>query len=324
MNDTTTDKSEPEGEMLFVHEGGVHGSVIKQTIELLDEHRKASIVMMDLGDDGQAPIVIRPNGATEIMPADAFDDYLAEPRRREGEAVLLDLSSFIDHANRFSDEDSIVFADNDRRDPSLCATFDYHRAGHDSAPRFGRHTSKFAFPLSDEWKAWRDVDKEPMKMREFAAFLEDRIIDVLPAESRNLNDDQKRYVDNLGGERRIAEPAKLIELSNGLQVFEESEVSSAVRLQTGEAKMTFANRHTDGQGGDLNVPSMFVIGIPVFQNGPEYQILVRLRYRKVGADLVFFTETWRTDRVFDHAFDEALDRVRDETGLPVLLGHRES
>lgn len=300
------------------------GTVLKNAVELVEEYVQPEIKSLEEPGTGVKALALVSKDGLSPVPASTFDDSRSKPRFRTGTAVLLDLDSFIAHTNRFKDDDSIVFADNSRTKPSLNSVLDYHRVGATGDPAFLQHQGKFNFPLSDEWKAWVEADANPMKMREFAAFLEDRIIDVLPTTGLELNDDQQRFVATLGGERRIADPASLMALATGLQVFENSEVSSAVKLSSGEAKMTFTSQHVDAQGGELKVPSLFVLGIPVFVNGPAYQILVRLRYRKIGADLVFFTEMWRTDRVFDHAFDEAVAQVASETSLPVLLGKPES
>lgn len=300
------------------------GTVLKNAVELVEEYVQPEIVDLEEPATGVKALVSISKDGIEAIPARIFDESRDKPRFRTGTAVLLDLDSFIAHTNRFKDEDSIVFADNNRSKPSLNSVLDYHRIGSSGDPAFLQHQAKFNFPLSDEWQAWQGADAKPMKMADFAAFLEDRIIDVLPTDGLELNDDQQRFVATLGGERRIADPASLMALATGLQVFENSEVSSAVKLSTGEAKMTFSSQHVDASGGELKVPSLFVLGIPVFDNGPAYQILVRLRYRKIGADLMFFTEMWRTDRVFDHAFDEAVAQVGSETSLPVLLGRPEN
>lgn len=71
------------------------------------------------------------------------------------------------------------------------------------------------------------------------------------------------------------------------------------------------------------MPSIFLIGIPVFNNGPFYRIAARLRYRKNGGKIVFWYDLWRTDRTFDHAFSEAVERVKVETDLPVFIGKPE-
>jgi hypothetical protein len=113
-----------------------------------------------------------------------------------------------------------------------------------------------------------------------------------------------------------------MELATGLRIYEEAQVSQATNLQSGEGELILTSTHSDGQGGKLLIPSMFVIAIPVFQHGELYQIVVRLRYRKTGAGIVFVYELWRDALVFDHAFNEAVQRVREETSLTVYRGTR--
>jgi uncharacterized protein YfdQ (DUF2303 family) len=301
-----------------LNEAFVEGSVIEQTVKLVDEYTKPTIERVALEGGETALVQLSNDEGVTVLDPDLFDDWRNAPLSVRGKATLLDLDSLIQHIERFKQGGvSIVFADNNRSKPSFTAIYDYRTI---DAPSFGRHSAQFDVPLSDEWKAWKANDSESLSMPTFARFLEDHIIDVMPAGMINLTGEQQQFVDSLGGNKRIADPAKLIELSTGLQVFEEGEVSQATKLQSGESQITVTNRHTDGAGAELRIPSMFVIAIPVFTNGPVYQMLVRLRYRKTNQGIVFFYEMWRTDRVFDHAFDEAVKRVGDETGLPVLLG----
>ncbi len=266
-----------------------------------------------------APAILTANGIQEV-PASIFDAYRPTPIRRSGTATLLDLDSLIAHVDRFKDADTLLFANDDRAHPTLTAVFDYHRAGADADPRFGGHRSRFAFPLSDEWKAWLALNKKPMAMIEFAAFLEDRIVDVLEA-GGDLPDDMQRFVAAIGG--NIAGPTKLMEVAFGLKVHEKSNVGETVNLATGEGEISFVSTHTDASGKPLKVPNLFLVGIPVFKGGPAYRIAARLRYRKRDGGLTFWYELWRHEPVFDDAFGEALDRVRKETGLAVLLGSPE-
>lgn len=269
-----------------------------------------------------APALISRHGAAAFDPS-IFDLYRAAPKARTGTATLTDITSLIDHVNRFKDQDSALFAVDDRSNPSITAVLDYHRAGAEADPRFGQHRSLFQFPLSDEWLAWTKADKNPFAMGEFAAFLEDRIIDVLdliPGEDA-LPEDMQRFVNAVGG--NIASPSKLMELSVGLKVNERSAVKEAINLSSGEAQVQFVAEHVDDNGAPLRVPGLFLIGIPVFNHGPLYRLAARLRYRKTAGGLVFFYELWRADRTFDHAFREACARVRIETELPMLFGRPE-
>lgn len=295
--------------------------VIAEARELVEDYMKPELrFIKEPGTGVEAPVILGKDGVAQV-PATLFNDYRAKPTRRIGIATLLDLDSLIAHVNRFKDGDTVLFANDIRTSPSILAVLDYHRAGSDADPRFGQHRARFTFPLSDEWSAWAAGNKKPMRMAEFAAFLEDRIIDVLDS-STELPEDMSRFVKAIGG--NIASPSKLMEIAVGLKVHEKSNVGETVNLSSGEGEITFVSQHTDAKGAPLKVPNLFLIGIPVFKNGPAYRIAVRLRYRKSDGGLSFWYEMWRDDRVFDDAFNEALGRVRDETSLPVLLGSPEA
>ena len=307
-----------------IHEMGVHGSVIEQTVGLVEKYMTPGVVQIEEPGTGiKVLVAVGKDGVTPIGQ-DVFDAARGAPRFRRGTATLLDLDSFIAHVQRFADPDTVIFADNDRTKPTLTAVLDYNLAGSTAAPRFGKHRSAFAFPLSDEWKAWNAQNAEPMKMTDFARFLEDRIIDVMPTTLISLNDEQKLFVETLGGTNKIADPAKLMQLATELQIFENSVVREATKIASGETVLEFSSEHVDQAGQKISIPSTFVLGIPVFKGGAVYQVLARLRYRKAGSQIVFWFELWRTDRVFDHAFDEAVDRVEEETSQPVFLGKPEA
>lgn len=299
----------------------ITSGVIAEARGLVEDYvRPELITLKEPGSDVEAPAILTAGGVAGV-PASIFDAYRANPLRRKGTATLLDLTSLIAHVERFKDADTLLFATDDRTSPSLTAVLDYHRAGATSDPRFGQHRAKFAFPLSDEWKAWVASNKKPMTMIDFAAFLEDRIIDVLEANA-DLPEDMSRFVKAIGG--NIASPTKLMEVAVGLKVHEKSNVGETVNLASGEGEISFVSTHTDAAGKPLKVPNLFLIGIPVFKNGPAYRIAARLRYRKRDGGLSFWYELWRHEPVFDDAFGEAIDRVRAETGLPVLLGSPEA
>lgn len=296
-------------------------SMIGAARSLVEDYIRPEIeTFVEPGTKVEAPLVVSKDGVS-ALPASVFDDYRARPVRRKGTATLTDLDSLIAHVERFKDADTLIFARDDRNAPTITAVLDYHRAGADADPRFGEHRAKFAFPLSDEWKAWLAGNKKAMAMRDFAAFLEDRIIDVLD-DSSDLPEEMARFVKAIGG--NIASPTKLMEIAVGLKVNEKSAVSETVNLSSGEGEISFVAQHTDGAGKPLKVPNLFLIAIPVFKNGVAYRIAVRLRYRKTEGSLVFWYELWRQDPVFDDAFNEALGRVSKETGLSVLLGSPEA
>ena len=299
---------------------------VGETRALMEEYQRPEVVTLTDPATGTSGLFVKGGKSVSAIPATDFDSYRDMPARRRGVAALLSLDSFIDHANRFKDGGSVVFANDDRAAPSLTAVLDYHFEGGINAvdPRFGQHRGTFAFPLSDEWKAWTAKNVQPMKMTDFAEFIEDRINDVLHVipEEDEFGEDLQRFM-RLSGGSRVAAPERLVELSRGLQVHESSTLREVRRLDSGEGQFMFTSEHSDENGQPLSVPNLFLIGIPVFRSGPLYRIAARLRYRKTPGGVVFWYDLWRTDRTFDHAFREACERVRTETELPLFFGKPE-
>lgn len=297
------------------------GTTVHEIRDLIDEQGKATLLKIDDAID-RPRAVLRPDGSFYILNPNDLDAYRQFPLFRSGRPQLTDLDSLISFTNRHKDIGSVIFANDDRAAPAFDVAFDYHHAG-DGDPRFGRFSAGYAVPLSDEWTAWQDNNGESMTLPEFARFLDDHIVDVMPPEQVQFPDDEtKRFISLLGGAAKIAGPAKLVELTQGVAVFEESDVTQATNLQSGEMQLSLSNRHTGGDGQPVKIPSMVVLGIPVFKSGEVYQVLARLRYRKAAGGIVFFYELWRDDRVFDHAFDEACDRLAGATDLPLFRGRR--
>jgi uncharacterized protein YfdQ (DUF2303 family) len=303
-----------------VHEGGVHGSVIAQSVKFVEDYMTPMSVDMTEPASGLVVTGFVGKDGFEVVSPSVFDAYRERPLFRRGTAQAFDLASYIAHFNRFADGDSVTFANNDRSAPSLTGVLDYHPAGAESNPRFGKHRVTFKFPLSDEWKAWNAMNGKPMSQGDFAKFLEDRIVDVNP--EPNLSAEQAAFVDILPGEpgKKIADPSKLMSIAAGLRVTEHSTVAQMTNLDSGEAVIEYSSEHRDESGAKLTLPSLFVLAIPIFVNGFAVQVIARFRYRKQGGTLVFWYDLWRVDRVFDGAFDEALGEVRERTNKPVLLG----
>jgi len=284
-------------------------------------------------DQKEAEILILPDGIGGMTAQSVkkfTDEYKTAPDFRTGTAQMLTLDSFINHVNRFKDEDSIIFADNSREKPSLKAVIDYHKKTFKGQPRNGDHKVTYTFPMSDEWKAWMDLDGQSMTLIEFAEFLEDRIGDVeVPPVLNNENEDDsdadthlKMLLERIGG--NLAGPQKLMELSKGLKINVEEKVHQAHTLASGETQLQFSHEHKDDQGAPIKVPNMFLINIPVFNSGDVFRIPVRLRYRVKAGSISWTYQLYRTDQTFDTAFDDAVKKVEEDTELPVHVGKVES
>lgn len=278
------------------------------------------VVSVPRGTADTAAVLLAPEGMKAHDVTAHLDKYMPRPRRRKGTAEVGDLESFIAHASRFADADSALFASADPKHPSLTAVLDYHEKQASGGPRFGEHRTHYDFPLSEEWQAWTGRDDHPMLQSEFASFIEDRIADIL--DPTKAGPGARDFAYALGCE--LASPSKLMELSRGLSVRANAKVHNAVNLSSGEMQLQFVTQHTDESGAPIKVPGAFLIGIPVFHNGEPYQIAVRLRYRLREDKVSWFYSLHRPDRCFDHAFGEACEKAKNETGLPLFVGSPEA
>jgi uncharacterized protein YfdQ (DUF2303 family) len=271
-------------------------------------------------DGGEVPAFQAP-GAVVLRSVKALiDEYRTAPERREGTATLTELESFIALVKRFADEDSALFADRSETAPSLTAVLNYHEATSEGAPRFGDHRARYDFPLSDEWKAWTAANGKAMSQADFAAFLEDRIVDV--TDPISALETSKKVMEALLCS--FASPSRLLDLARGLTVRVNSVVASQQNLKNGESVMRFETQHQDERGAPLEVPGAFLVTIPVFRGNDAYQLAARLRYRVKEGRVTFWYELYRATETFDHAFTEACKRASSETELPLYMGKPES
>lgn len=300
------------------------------------EGRTEADAVAEIALDGAAPDLVElssPNGklkATLIATRDGvtltdakqyLDARRTEPEFRKGTAFLEDLRSFCDHANRFKDGDSAIFAKASRTDPSLTSVLDYHHAGAANAPRFGHHRGKYAFPLSDEWKRWTGAGGKQLPQDTFAMFIEDGITDVADPASAKDSNALQALLELLG--TSFATPHRLLELSRGLSVNVGSKVSNQINTSTGEMQLTYVTTHESTNGSQVKVPGAFLLALPVFRSGALYHIAARLRYRVKEGSITWSYELVGADKIFDHAFNEACETAAKATGLPLFMGQPE-
>lgn len=293
----------------------VKGRTEAEAVAELVRAGEARVMTVHSPDGGSAEVLVLPSALRVQSIAQYVDEGRDAPRRARGTAELTTLASFIAHVNLFKNPDSCIFADRSGSKPALVAVLDYNRHGPEGAPRYGQHRTRYAFPLSEEWLAWKAASGSALAQDRFAAFLEDHLTDV--ADPANASPTAILFAGLFGCS--FASASRLLELSRGLSVNVGARVQSHVSLATGETSIAFATAHADETGAPLKVPGAFLLGIPVFRGGALYQIPARLRYR-VATNLTWSFEMYRADAVFDHAIDEACEAAASETELPVFMG----
>lgn len=299
---------------------GANGSIAR---DLGEQHRKffqPEVISISRGTDDLASLLVVPNGRSVVSLKSYLDENLEKPRRRRGTVRLLDLASFIAIVNRNATEHSVVFGSHDGEQPSFTAVFDYHPKSNDATKAdWLEHKATFCPALSEEWDAWMEKNGEFMTQAEFAAFMEDRIMDAIVP---NYDDPKlKTYADLVQG--KFAEPSELVKLSRELEVNVGSKVKNHVRLSSGEIRMVYEEVHSDGAGEPLQVANLFQICIPVFYGEDPYRLAVRLRYRVNGGMVAWAYDIVQPDLALTDAFNLMLDQIKNETTALVVLGSPE-
>lgn len=298
---------------------------LRAVAEIVRKHMQPVVLHLKQGAL-EGDVLLLPGEKGETLYEDVrglLEPYRTCPERREGTANMTDLDSFNAHVNRFKDADTVVFAKDDRTAPALEAVLDYHRAGPEAAPRFGRHRTRYSFPLSEAWKAWRAQSGKWMDQATFAAFIEDRLADVAdPDGAGDAADAAKDFIARFGS--TFASPGKLLDLSKGLSLRVGMSMKNAVNLDTGEVQMQFITENTDGSGAPLKVPSAILLMLPVFERGAPFLLPCRLRHRAVEQRVMWSLTVYRDDLTFDAAFAGACKKTAEATGVPVYRGAPES
>jgi hypothetical protein len=263
------------------------------------------------------PIAIKHGDQPSLLSVKALaEEWRDRPDTRAGTAKMLTLESFIELVVRHRSDETVTFANTDWTKPSLTAVIDYHPRpeGTREVAANGRHRVHYAFPLSEEWKAWIKGDGVPMEQVDFAAMIEDRM-----AELSNPTDATKIWMER-DFQTTMATPAQLITLSRGLQVNVEAKVKDFKTLQSGAGQVVFEESHSGADGQPLTVPGLFVLYIAPFFMSDKIEIPVRLRYRVRGGKIIWFYQIYRPDAAITEAVRDAIHAVRQETGLPVYEG----
>lgn len=328
MSDTANTPTPPSGEPLSASMAGtlkhlhLDGDAIDKIAELGAKAKGASAEFLFLSDPTGVPreipfLLVQGENPKALSVKPLIEEYRIRPERRRGQAVVGDLESFIDLVNRQRTDHSVVFACSDWRAPSLTAVIDYHGQAASDEPDNGTHRIHYPFPRSEEWETWVKHHDATMTQEDFAEFVEERLPDLsVPTDA------VRNWVETDLG-TTIATPAKLMELSRGLQVNVNSKVKNAKMLQSGEGAIIFEEEHSGVDGTPIKVPGAFVASIPVFYGGDAIDVPARLRYRVRGPAIMWTYLLFRPDRIIAEAVDHAKADVRQETGLPVYEGKPE-
>lgn len=245
-----------------------------------------------------------------------IEEQRLAPARRKGTARADTLAAFIALTDRHKDDDSAIFGKTSWPDPKLTAVIDYDRAGVDA--RSGEHQIVYAFPLTEEFKAWVNGNAKAMDQEIFAAFIEEHA-----AELSAPMDGERSHFEPLFKEK-FATPSEMLELSRHLEVHVSAKAKQGIRLQTGERQVEFTEEHQNSKGERIVIPGIFMVSVPAFVDGDAVRIPARLRYRISGGDIKWFYQLYRWEFFLREQVGYDLKDAGERTGLPIFEGAPEA
>lgn len=282
-------------------------SAVKNIVEKYFEPRVLDV-------SGTGGLIIAPDGMRVLHAKDFIDCERMKPEVLKGSTTLHNCKSFIEFVNRYKTDNSAIFYNQEKQKVTCvfdCATKD--------VTSFEKHKADYAFPFSDELKAWQDHNGSSMSQIDFSFFIEAHVLDLADApsqdeESKALKDIRLR----VGG--HYANVGKMVELSRGISLHSDERATIKYDPNTGEATVDFSSEHTDAAGNKVKVPNMFLIVIPILKGGKNYQLPCRLRYRLNGGQIKWWYEVIDLDKAIEVAIDEELKSIKENIGLPLFYG----
>jgi uncharacterized protein YfdQ (DUF2303 family) len=270
-----------------------------------------------IGLPAEVTVLARHGRTPEILSLRPYlDVWRTAPERRKGCATVTTLQSFIDLVSRHKDADSALFARTAWPEPKLTAVLDYHTVT--GGARFGEHRVTYAFPLTDEFKAWVTGNGKPMEQREFAVFLEDHVADLAPP----LDAERSEY-EYLFKEK-FAAPNELVMLARSLEIFVGAKVKRAERLASGERTVEFVEEHTGPAGEKVDIPGIFMVATAAFIDGDRIRLPARLRYRVASGSILWSYQLYRWEFWLRAQVQNDLAHAAKATGLPAFEGAPET
>lgn len=222
-------------------------------------------------------------------------EYAERPRSLEQHRTLLEAKSFIEYFNLFKDGNSRLFGSYDSTAGNIVGVLDYHEAGENPSPRWGRHNLKLDLKSSPEMKTFLDKNETRMNQRQFAEFLEDNISSIVSPDASTILSAVKQFTTR----RNVVTQSELGDDGN---------VYFALDIKD-EGKSC----------GEVTLPREFVLGLRPFSVSALYEFRAVLRWSNGDNGVLFSYKLIEPEKKIEAAFNDIRAEVEKGCGLNVLV-----
>jgi len=217
-------------------------------------------------------VAVPPGGSVQHLVIDD-ERHLPEPRRKKGLATLTTVESFVSYVKARSTDAMTIWLD--EQAVSITAVFN-------DDPGWRDHRAQCGLTLTEEWQRWSDYDGKLLDQQAFAELIEDGLDEI-----------------------RVPDAADMLEIAQTFQSHLTAEFRAGTRLTSGQVQFRYEETETAQAGtkGELEIPELIKLGIPVFLGEDAYEIEARFRHRARGGDLKLGYKLVHPERVLRDAIE---------------------
>lgn len=273
------------------------------------EHRTENDTVAELAKQAalaaRSPVVIEHEGRSFLIVPEGYDvdreltapNAIADkaPARIKQGLTIQTMESLGEYVNRFKTEETILLANIDTN--SVVAILDYHGK---AEAAFGEHVATLQLPFSFEWATWKAMDGKLVPQLEFARFLEENGVDVIAPAG-----------------------ADLLEVCRDLQAVRKVNFKKVVRTASDNENFEYSE-DTDVTGGGIEIPTRFLLSLPVYFGDSRVELYAFLRWRLNEGQLLLGIALNRAEHVRQAVFQQHVLTLADRTDRPAYFGKRGS
>lgn len=218
---------------------------------------------------------------------------VAAPRYIKQQVTLQTADSLVAYVNKFKTVDTLLVADIAAN--AIVAQIDYHAA--DKAAH-GAHRASLTLPHSEEWRLWTAISGKLQPQLEFARFIEENAADV-----------------------RAPAAGDLLDAVRDLQVNRKVNFIKAVRTHSDNENFEYSEEtNATGKRGEIEVPTKFVLGLPVYFGDRETELHAFLRWKLADGALTLGIQLHRVEHVRQAVFQQIVLDVAARTDCLAVFG----
>lgn len=268
---------------------------------MADENQAETIAALAVEASGKPITILTAGGREFLLVPEGYAHHDVTPKHSQAVltpkaidqlVTLQNADALTEYVKRFKAEESILFADVEQS--RIVAAVDYH--GKDKAANVS-HRAVLALPYSEEWKVWTQASGKLMSQLEFARFLEENAPDI-----------------------QAPDAASLLEACRDLQARRSVNFIQAVRTASDNENFEYTDTTEARTKGGLEVPTKFVLNIPVYFGEPPGEVHAFLRWKVEDSKLQLGIRLHRAEHIRQAAFRAIVVGVHERTGVMPVYG----